>query len=164
MEIRKLTDELSVAQQITPADVAALAAAGFKSIVCNRPDGEEEGQIPFEDIARVANEHGMQAAHLPVISGQVQDDQAVQMAGALAELPAPVFAFCRTGTRSTVLWALSRAGRQPTDEVLSIAKNAGYDLEAMRNRLDCLVDDPLSAACNLETLIVCPGVSTVSKA
>lgn len=161
MEIRKLTDELSVAQQITPADVAALAAAGFKSIVCNRPDGEEEGQIPFEDIARVANEQGMQAAHLPVISGQVQDDQAMQMAGALAELPTPVLAFCRTGTRSTMLWALGQAGRQPTEQILATAKAANYDLEAMRNRLDCLTDNPLAASCNLDTLIVCPGVKSL---
>ncbi len=158
MEIRKLTDELSVAQQIAPQDVATLAAAGFKSIVCNRPDGEEEGQVAFVEIARLANEHGMQAAHLPVISGQVQDDQAVQMAGALAELPTPVLAFCRTGTRSTMLWALSRAGRQPTDDVLAIAKTAGYDLEAMRDRLNCLTDNPLAASCNLDSLIVCPGV------
>lgn len=161
MDIRKLTPELSVAPQITPQDVASLAAAGFKSIVCNRPDNEEEGQIAFAEIARVAGEHGLQAAHLPVISGQVQDDQAMQMAGALAELPAPVLAFCRTGTRSTMLWALSQAGRQPTEQILATAKAANYDLEAMRNRLDCLADNPLSASCNLETLIVCPGVKAV---
>lgn len=160
MDIRTLTPELSVAPQISPDDVAQLAAAGFRSIVCNRPDNEEEGQIAFADIARVANAHGLQAAHLPVISGQVQDDQAMQMAGALAELPTPVLAFCRTGTRSTMLWALSQAGRQPTEHILTTAKTANYDLEAMRNRLDCLADTPLSAACNLDTLIVCPGVQS----
>lgn len=159
MNIRTLTPALAVTEQIAVADVAAIAAAGYRTIVCNRPDGEGDDQPAYRDIEQAAVAQGLQVYCLPVISGQVQDDQALQMAQVLKALPEPVLAFCRTGTRSVMLWALSEAGKRDTDEILQIASRAGYDLSAMRDRLLALADNPQALVGRDDQLVVCPGVS-----
>ena len=111
MTPKKLTDELSVSPQIMAADVAGLAALGFKSIISNRPDGEGADQPSFLEIEREARARGLDVRYLPVESGKVIDADAVAFGAALAEMPKPVLAYCRTGTRSTTLWALSEAAQ-----------------------------------------------------
>lgn len=133
MQLRKLTEQLSVAAQITPEDMADLAAAGFRSVINNRPDGEADGQPASALLADAAAAHGLVYRHQPVVSGQVSDQDAVDFAEALSELPPPVLAFCRTGTRSSSLWALQAAG--DADAVLDTARQAGYDLQSLRPRL-----------------------------
>jgi uncharacterized protein (TIGR01244 family) len=135
MQLRQLTDTLSVSGQIDEADVELLAAQGFRSLINNRPDGEVAGQPASAAIAALAERHGMTYQYLPVISGQMQDVQVEAFAQALTTLPAPVLAFCRTGTRSTMLWALAAARSQPLEDVLRTAIRAGYDLNALRPRL-----------------------------
>lgn len=159
MNIRSLTPALAVTEQITAANVAAIADAGYRTIVCNRPDGESEDQTAYIEIEQAAVARGLQVYCLPVISGQVQDDQAVQMAQVLKALPEPVLAYCRTGTRSVVLWALAEAGKREVDEILHIAERAGYDLSVMRGRLEALANDPSSLPAASDRLVVCPGVS-----
>ncbi|KVN92050.1 NAD(FAD)-dependent dehydrogenase [Burkholderia ubonensis] len=109
MNIRKLTDTLSVSPQITAADLPALCAAGFRAIVCNRPDGEGPDQPTVAEIRAAAAPLGIAVHDLPVDSGKVTDDQAARFGALIASLPAPVLAYCRTGTRSATLWALSQA-------------------------------------------------------
>lgn len=133
MPIHQLTDRLSVAAQISADDIADLAAAGFRSLINNRPDGEVEGQPSNAALAAVAAQHGLAWRYLPVRSGQVGDQDADDFADALRELPAPVLAFCRSGTRSSSLWALQADG--DTDAILQTARRAGYDLSALRPRL-----------------------------
>ncbi|GGY30353.1 hypothetical protein GCM10008098_24800 [Rhodanobacter panaciterrae] len=133
MQIHPLTDQLSVATQIDTDDIAALAAQGFRSIINNRPDGEIDGQPTGAELEAVARRAGLEYRHVPVISGQLQEAQVQAFAAALKELPEPVLAFCRTGTRSTTLWALQAEG--PVDAILETARAAGYDLTAWRSRL-----------------------------
>lgn len=109
MTIRTLTPTLRVSPQIEPADVAALAASGFRSIVCNRPDGEESDQPPAAAIAAAAETQGLRFVHIPVVSGKIDEGAAAAMARALAELPAPVLAYCRSGARSEQLAAMAAA-------------------------------------------------------
>jgi uncharacterized protein (TIGR01244 family) len=130
-----LTDTLSVAAQIEAEDLRALAAQGFRSIVNNRPDGEAPQQPPSAALAALAADLGLAYRHLPVISGQLHDADADAFARLLADLPAPVLAFCRTGTRSTMLWALGAVRHRPVDDVLRATAAAGYDFEALRPRL-----------------------------
>ncbi|MFU8831565.1 MAG: TIGR01244 family sulfur transferase [Wenzhouxiangella sp.] len=111
MEIRRINEQLAVSPQITPADVAALRDAGFRSIICNRPDGEGADQPGFQEIESAARSAGMQALYQPIVSGKVRDEDAEAFGQALLELPGPVFAYCRTGTRSATLWSLSEARR-----------------------------------------------------
>ena len=129
MDIRKVTNDVSVAtSQIHPQDVEAIKAAGFRSIICNRPDGEVPDQPTFEDIKAAAQEQGIASCYLPVISGQVTDEDAAAFGKALDELPSPVLAYCRTGTRSTTLWSLASAAKLPPEEILKRTRDAGYDM------------------------------------
>ena len=132
MQIRRLTPDLSVSEQILPTDVPALQQAGFRSIVCHRPDGEGGAEQPsFAQIAAAAEQAGLQARHQPVVSGKVSGADGDAFAQLLGELPGPVFAYCRTGTRSTMLWALANAAAQPAEQLLATARTAGYDLAAL---------------------------------
>jgi sulfide:quinone oxidoreductase len=106
--IKKLTDEISVAPQIKASELAELAAQGFRSIVCNRPDGEGADQPAFSEIERAASAVGVQARFIPVEAGKVSDAAAVAFAAACEELPKPILAYCRSGTRSTKLWELAQ--------------------------------------------------------
>jgi sulfide:quinone oxidoreductase len=108
MEPKRIDDGLSVGGQIGPEATAVLRARGFRSILCNRPDGEEGGQPSFAAIAAAAHREGMEARHLPV-SGRPEPAQGVEFERALREMPGPVFAYCRSGDRSAALAAL--AGR-----------------------------------------------------
>ena len=135
MDLKRISDALSVSGQISPADVAELKAQGFRSIVCNRPDGEGADQPTFEEIHEAADAVGLAARYLPVKSGLVQDEDAVAFGTALRELPGPVFAYCRTGTRSVTLWSLSQSKALPMPDILAAAKAAGYDMNGVARRI-----------------------------
>nr|WP_306267697.1 TIGR01244 family sulfur transferase [Pararhizobium sp. IMCC3301] len=106
MNIRKIDDSLSVCPQISTDDIEIIAAKGFCSIICNRPDGEADNQPGFSEIAAAADAAGLEIRYLPVISGQLQDQDIAEFSAALRDLPAPVLAYCRTGTRSAMLCSL----------------------------------------------------------
>jgi sulfide:quinone oxidoreductase len=108
MDIRTIAPALSVGGQITAADVSRLAHRGFRSIICNRPDGEGPDQPAFAEIAAAACAAGMQARHIPV-AGQVSHADAAAFGRAMEEMPKPVFAYCRSGMRSEALWSVSGA-------------------------------------------------------
>ncbi len=112
MQARKLTDAYSVAPQIQVTDVAAIAAEGYRSIMCNRPDGEQPGQPLYAEIAATAAAQGLAVCHVPVVSGAITRDDVDAFNLAIAELPAPVFAYCRSGARCTNLWSMSDAGQR----------------------------------------------------
>lgn len=133
--IKRLTPFLSVAPQITLGDLGTLSAHGFRAVISNRPDGEGEGQPSGAEIAEAAKRSGLAFRHIPVVSGQIRDQDVAAFAAALAELKGPVLAFCRTGTRSTSLWALSEAHHLDPAAILATAKSIGYDLSALEDRL-----------------------------
>ncbi|HEY0197416.1 MAG TPA: TIGR01244 family sulfur transferase [Rhodanobacter sp.] len=135
MQLKQLSSALCVAPQIRMDDLSTLAAQGFRSIVNNRPDGEAADQPDSASLAATADRLGLAYRHVPVISGRLQDSDVESFAHALAELPAPTLAFCRTGTRSTMLWALIAARTEPVDDVVRKAALVGYDLEPLRARL-----------------------------
>ncbi|MBO0903389.1 bifunctional protein tyrosine phosphatase family protein/NAD(P)/FAD-dependent oxidoreductase [Jiella sonneratiae] len=135
MDTKKLTEQLSVRDQVRPDEIPALRAAGFRAILVNRPDGEGGDQPTFAEIERAAKAAGMEARYVPVETGRVSDADAAKFAAALDELPKPVVAFCRSGTRSTTLWALSQAGLRPVPDILARAKAAGYDMSGVVRRI-----------------------------
>lgn len=128
MQIKKLTDHVSVSPQIQPADVAALKAAGFVAIVNNRPDGEEAGQPTGESIAAAARAAGLAYYAIPMDRTGVTPEMIAATRSALEGHDGPVFCYCRTGTRSTTLWALAKAGTMPADDIIKAAAGAGYDM------------------------------------
>jgi len=135
MEVKQLTDGLSVSAQICAGDVPAIRALGFRSIVCNRPDGEGSDQPTHEEIEAAARVAGLETRYLPVASGMVQDADAAAFATALRDLPGPVLAYCRSGMRSATLWSLSEAGRMPLARILAATKAAGYDMNGVARRI-----------------------------
>ena len=131
MDIRRITDELSVAPQIGAEDVAAIAAAGFRAIICNRPDGETSDQPCCEDIEAAVKANGLAWRAQPVRSGGVTLEDAAAFGALMADLPKPVLAYCRSGTRCAQLWSLSQAGKRPLPDILALARSAGYDVTAL---------------------------------
>ena len=138
MQVRRVSDELAVSPQISVADVAEAAAQGFKAIVSNRPDGESADQIAFGEIEAAAKAKGLEIVWQPVISGQMSDEEGRKFGEIVDGLPGPVLAYCRSGTRCIMLWALSQAGQQPPADIVGQAAQAGYDLSALAPRLEHL--------------------------
>jgi len=132
MDIRKITDELSVSPQIGVADVAAIAAAGFRAVICNRPDGESADQPRSDDVATAVKASGMEWRMLPVT--QVTRADVDAFGGLLTELPKPVLAFCRSGTRCATLWSLSEVDKRPVPDILARTRAAGYDMSTLVQR------------------------------
>lgn len=132
MKIKQLTEDFAVADQLTADDVDALAAAGYRTIICNRPDGEAADQPLRAEVEAVAQEHGMGFRYIPVVSGQMTMNDIAEFSAALDEVDAPVVAFCRSGTRSIQLWGLARGlkGMDP-DEIVRVGAEAGYDLRGV---------------------------------
>ena len=104
---RQVDSDFAVAGQISPADLPRLAEAGFKTILCARPDHEEPGQPNFTAIEKAATEAGLKAVHIPV-SGMVGEGQLIRMETALRDLPKPMLAYCRSGARAGSLYAYAK--------------------------------------------------------
>jgi uncharacterized protein (TIGR01244 family) len=106
MEYRQISDDYSVSAQILPDDVEAVKTAGFRSIICNRPDDEQPGQPSAASVKQAAEAAGLEFRYIPVISGQITQQNVADQAAALEELDGPVFAYCRSGARCTNLYGL----------------------------------------------------------
>ena len=135
MEFRPLSPTLTAAPQISAQDLTAIAQAGYKSVICNRPDGEAVDQPLYAEMERAAHQLGLHIRYQPVESGKVTDEQAAAFQLLLQELPTPVFAYCRTGTRSATLWALSQSDRMTMPEIVETATKAGYNLQGVVRRI-----------------------------
>lgn len=136
MQDKRLTTDLAVGPQIGPGDAETLAGLGFRSIIANRPDGESPDQPPFAWIEAGARQHGLETRYIPVVASRIGSDDVEAFRNALRELPKPVFAFCRTGTRSTLLWALANPDALTPEDRIRIAGSHGYDISAFRPSLD----------------------------
>ena len=128
MQIKRLTDHVSVSAQIQPSDIDALKAAGFAAIVNNRPDGEEPGQPTGAAIEAAAKAAGLAYYAIPMGRAGVTPEMISATRTALGNHDAPVFCYCRSGTRSTTLWALAQAGAMPAGDIVKAAAGAGYDM------------------------------------
>ncbi|KZK78347.1 Beta-lactamase hydrolase-like protein [Pseudovibrio sp. W64] len=135
MDIKSISSSLSVCPQITAQDVQKIADLGFRSIVCNRPDGEGADQPVFDEIEAAAKKLGLETRYLPVISGKVSDEDAEAFGKAMNEIPRPVLAYCRTGTRCATLWSLSQAETLTVADILAATKSAGYDMAGVVRRI-----------------------------
>ena len=135
MDVRTLSTTYSVSPQITPDDVKALAGAGFRSVMCNRPDGEELGQPNFVEIEAAAKAEGLEVRWVPIVSGAVTQEALEQFRTALEEMPSPMLAYCRSGTRCTMLWTIAQYGTLPDDELLKATQEAGYDMSGLIQQL-----------------------------
>ena len=138
-DFRPLTALYSVAPQISLEDVVAAKTAGFAMIVNNRPDGEEPAAPQGEAIAHAAAAEGLAYAAIPIGHSGFSHAQLDAIDAVLSGATGPVLAYCRSGTRSTHLWALARArAGDDVDAICDAAAKAGYDLTALRPMMDAL--------------------------
>lgn len=131
----RLSEDVFVAPQVRPVDMAGVAAYGFRTVINVRPDGEEETQPPGEHVAVAAADVGLEYHHIPVTAATLGDREVGLFKEALGETPGPVLAFCRSGTRAAMLWALSQAGQDDPDEIMNHLAKAGYEVEGLRARV-----------------------------
>jgi uncharacterized protein (TIGR01244 family) len=136
---RKITGGIYASPQITADQIAEATALGIKLIVNNRPEGEGDDQTPGEEIEAAARAAGMDYVAIPVTHSGFSEPQVKAMADALDAAQGGVLAYCRSGTRSTLLWALAEAsqGGDP-DALTNMAAKAGYDVSPIRPLMDML--------------------------
>jgi uncharacterized protein (TIGR01244 family) len=128
LDLKRINDHVSVSSQITLDDIAAIKAAGFTAVVNNRPDGESPDQVPSASMEAAAQAAGLDYHYIPLGRDGVSSEMIEQTRAALEGSRGKVLCYCRSGTRSTTLWALSQAGKAPADEIVSAAAGAGYDV------------------------------------
>ncbi len=138
MDIRPLSETFAVSPQIEPEDVAAIKAAGFTTVVCNRPDMEVPPDLQADAVRRAVEAAGMRFVLNPLSHGSLSMDHIETQGRALAEAEGPVFAYCASGNRSSILWALSQAGKVPTGALVEAGARAGYNLEMVRPQIEML--------------------------
>ena len=132
MKLAILTPNVTALAQPSVDDIADLADRGYRSIIGNRPEGESPDQPSWLALKAAAAARGMEAVHLPVVASQIDAEDVTDFRDALERLPKPIAAFCQTGTRATLLWALANEGNLTVDERMAIAGRWGYNLEPFR--------------------------------
>lgn len=135
VNIKTINPDFSVSPQLTPNDVAQAKAQGIRSIICNRPNGEAADQASEQSVREAAEQAGLAFRSIPFSAGKQTEADIAAFTLALKELPAPVLAYCRTGTRSTGIWAQASAALLSVDEIIAQAGQAGFDLSKLRDAL-----------------------------
>lgn len=111
MRTQTITPDFTVSAQIDVSDIETIKAQGFKSLICNRPDGEEMGQPECAPILEAAEAAGLVVKNIPVISGMLTRENVEDMAAAIEELPKPIFAYCRSGARCGQIFQYAEMSR-----------------------------------------------------
>lgn len=139
-EFRRVTHDFAVAPQLAPADLARAAAEGFKTVITNRPEGEAGDQPKEGEMKAAAQAAGLAFHAIPYSPGPPPPGVVAATAALLEEAPGPVLAYCRSGQRSIMAWAMAQAlaGAKSPDEIIALAGQAGYDLKGARAALDTL--------------------------
>ncbi len=138
MDIRPLTPEYAVAPQIDPEDFVAIKAAGFTRVINNRPDHENPPSHQTAAMRTAAEAAGLEYVVNPVIGGALTEANVEAQAAAIDSATGPVLAYCASGNRSSICWALAKVGPLSPDMLIAIAARQGYSLEWLRPQLEAL--------------------------
>lgn len=135
MDLRALTPTYAVSPQIEPADLPAIKAAGYTTVINNRPDGEIPPDLHNSVMQASATALGLHFVANPVIGGQLTMQNVTAQRSAIEACQGPVLAYCASGNRSSIVWALANAGKVPADDLINAAARFGYTLEHLRPQL-----------------------------
>ncbi|NIZ15121.1 TIGR01244 family sulfur transferase [Phaeobacter sp. HF9A] len=138
MDPRTLTPRYSVSPQISVEDVPAIAAAGFTTVICNRPDAEVAPSHHAATIRAAVEAAGLTFHELPLTHQTMTPENVAQHRSFLENAAGPVLAYCASGTRSSVVWALGHASDLSLDDIMTKTQQAGYDLSGLRPTLEAL--------------------------
>ena len=132
MKLDHLEEGFSVSRQLSAEDFEAIAAAGYKVVINNRPDGEKHDYMPAAEAAELARTHGLEYFHIPVSPSQITEEAVARFRQVIDSLAGPAVAHCATGKRSSAMWAICKAGALEVDHILERCAAAGHDLSGLR--------------------------------
>ena len=135
MQIHHLSPNYAVSPQISPEDVAAIVQAGFAGVICNRPDTEVPHALRADALRHAVEAAGLRFEELPLTHQTMTPDNITKQFDIVENAEGPVLAYCASGTRCSVIWALSQSGKQSADDILAQTAQAGYDLSGLRGAL-----------------------------
>ncbi|MEO9778783.1 MAG: TIGR01244 family sulfur transferase [Sedimentitalea sp.] len=138
MDLRSLSPEYAVSPQISVEDVPAIAEAGITLVICNRPDSEVPPSHQAEAIGAAVRDAGLRFEVLPLTHQTMTPENVAIQSGMVESAGGPVLAYCASGTRCSVIWALDQAATRPADAVLADTSAAGYQLDGLRPTLEQL--------------------------
>lgn len=138
MDIRAITPDYAVSPQIELGDLPAIKAAGYVTVIDNRPDGEIPPHLHTDEMRRAAEALGLTFIANPVIGGALTMGNVTAQAAAIAASDGPVFAYCASGNRCSIVWALANAGKLPVDDLVGLPARFGYQLDHLRPQLEAL--------------------------
>ena len=138
MRFYKISPYYSVASQISQADISAIVSAGFKAIICNRPDYENSEDLHIAVIKTAALDAGLQFAENVFDGSSFGSDKITIQTDLIKKLPNPILAYCTSGARSALIWAFANAGIIEVDKILTMIREAGYQLDHLRDQLEQL--------------------------
>lgn len=138
MSLRQITDRYHVSPQISVEDIPALQEAGVTLVICNRPDAEVPPSHQAETIGAAVRAAGIAFEEMPLTHQTMTPENIARQADLVAAAAGPVLAYCASGTRSSVVWALGQAKAMSGEDILEATARAGYDLGGLRPTLDAL--------------------------
>ncbi|WP_171240009.1 TIGR01244 family sulfur transferase [Ruegeria sp. HKCCA5491] len=136
MEIRRITPRYAVSPQITVEDVSAIAEAGFVKVICNRPNTEVPSDMQSDAIGEAVRAAGLDYEVLELTHQTMTPENVARQRELAESCSGPVLAYCASGTRCSIIWALGQCDRMSTDDILDATTKAGYALENLRPTLD----------------------------
>lgn len=138
MDARTLTPRYSVTPQISVEDVPAIAAAGFTTVICNRPDAEVPPSHQAATIREAVEAAGLQFLELPLTHQTMTPENVAQQRDWIDSAEGPILAYCASGTRCSVVWSLGQVGSLSVEDIMTTTRDAGYDLSGLRPTLEAL--------------------------
>ncbi|MEM9319579.1 MAG: TIGR01244 family sulfur transferase [Pseudomonadota bacterium] len=136
MDHRALTDRYAVAPQLQPEEMVKLAEAGVTVVICNRPDSEVPPELQAAALQEAAEAAGLQFVYNPVVGFGMSHEAIDEQADAIEQAEGQVVAYCASGMRSALIWALSASGQIPTDEILATVSKAGYPMDHLFGQIE----------------------------
>lgn len=169
MNLIEVEQGFTVSAQVATDQMSTLVSRGVKSIVVNRPDGEAADQPTFAELQELAQQLGIQIVHIPITPGQFEADEISSFSNALNDLPKPVHAFCRTGTRSITLWALAQAqDGEDVNSLIATASGAGFDISGALSNKGFTASEPEQAnrskADSFDVVVIGGGAAGIAVA
>ncbi len=135
MDIRPLSPSYAVSPQIAAEDLPQIAAAGYGTIICNRPDQEVPSQDGSSEMEKAAAAAGIKFVYLPVTHETLNAQAINRQKEVMQAAEGPVLAYCASGTRSSIVWSFSQVGEMSADDIIAATKQAGYALDGLYPQL-----------------------------
>lgn len=135
MNIKHIEDNFSISEQITLEDIQTLANMEVKTLICNRPEGEEPNQLTSQQLNEETSKHGIKFIHIPSPGREIPAESLSLFIETFTKSEGKIHAYCRTGTRSSIFWGLTLATQMTSEEVINKGNSVGVNLSGVEQQL-----------------------------